>query len=59
MVDEVFDLHLELVLKLTLLGHNLLGLGWLSEILVVFGKKMHFADVGPRVEPIAHWVLGP
>lgn len=58
-IDEVLDLNLELVLKLSLLGHDLLVFSWLCEVLIVLGKEMHFTDVSPRVPSIPHRVLGP
>jgi len=47
MVNVVIQLHLDLILKLAALVKWLLVLNWLSEVLVVLGQEVHFADVGP------------
>ncbi len=43
----VLNLDLELILKLSLLCHNLFGFSRLSKILIVFGKEVHFTDMCP------------
>ena len=55
----VIKLNLHLVLQLTGLIKELLLFHWLREIFIVFGQKVEFTDVSPRVESITHWVLSP
>ena len=58
-INVIIKLHLDLVLELTALVEWLLIFYWLSEVFVILGKEVHFADVGPRVKAITHGVLGP
>lgn len=58
-VDVVVQLHLQLILELTSLVEELLVFNWLSKVFVVLSQQVELADVGPRVETIAHGVLGP
>lgn len=58
MIYVVIELHLNFVLKLSLLGQEVLLLNRFSEIFVVLSQEVELANVGPRVESITHWILG-
>ena len=59
MVYVVVKLNLHLVFELTGLGQEIFIFWRISEILTVFGDKVEFADMGPRVVSVTHWVHGP
>jgi len=59
MIDVVVKLCLHFVFKLSSLGQEIFILCWLREVFTVLGNKIEFADMGPRVEFITHWVHRP
>ena len=58
-VHVVVELHLDLVLELTILFKELLIIDWVREVLVILGEQTHLTIVDPGVVFITHWVLGP
>ena len=59
MVHIVVQLHLQLILKLTILLQEVFFFHWVCELLVVFSQQVHLAVVCPGVVPVAHWVHCP
>lgn len=58
-IDVVFKLYLDFVLKLSVLLQDLLIFNRVSEILIIFSQQVHFAVVSPRVESISKRILCP
>lgn len=58
-VHIMVKLHLQFVLKLSILLQELFVVNWFSEVLIIFGEQVHFTVCDPRVELVSHWVLSP
>ena len=59
MVDIVVKLNLHLILKLSILIHDLFLINILHEVLIVLTDQMRLTNVCPRVESVSHGVLCP
>jgi hypothetical protein len=58
-IHIVVQLHLQFVLQLAGLVQKLFIFNWISKVFVILSEQVHFADVRPGVEAIAHGVLCP
>ena len=58
-VHIVVQLHLQLVLELSVLLQEVFVIDGICEVFVVLGQQVHLAVVGPGVEAITHGVLRP
>ncbi len=59
MVNIVIQLHLYLILQLSILIHELLLINILHEVLIVLRNQVRLTDVCPRIESVSHGVLCP
>ena len=59
MVDIVIELHLHLILQLSVLLEEVFVIDRVRKVLIVLCQQMDLAVVCPRVESISHWVLRP
>ena len=59
LIDVVVQLHLQLVLQLSILLQKDFVIDRVREILVIFSQEMEFAVVGPGVPLVPHGVLRP
>ena len=59
MVDIVIELHLHLILQLSVLLEEVLVIDRVREVYVIFREQVHLTVVGPGVESVSHGVLCP
>lgn len=59
LIDIVVQLHLQLVLQLSILLQEVFVVDWVGEILVVFSEQVEFAVVRPGVPFVSHGILRP
>ena len=58
-IDVVVQLGLHLILELTSFRQEIFIFWRHGEVLTVLGDEIEFADMGPGVESVTHWVHGP
>lgn len=58
-INIVVYLNLNLILELAGFVQEVLIIDGVGEIFTVFGQEVELADMGPRIEPVSHWVHGP